>query len=193
MSKLLPFILLISLILSCSKSSDLPPKEQKIDEKFPISVVDGRGLSKISAVIKTVHGNVTFKFYSQKAPHTVTRLVTLINQGFYDGLTFHKVIPNYIIQTGDPSGTGNGGSGVKLKAEFNDIQHIEGTVAMARDHSNPDSADSQFYIALSRLPHLDAKYTVIGQVVEGLNNLYKITSQDKIISLTIKDVSKDAP
>ena len=115
---------------------------------------------------------------------TVTRIMQLVKQGFYNGLSFHRVIPNFVIQTGDPSGTGTGGSGQKIKAEFNDIQHIKGTVAMARS-SNPDSADSQFYVALSALSHLDRKFTVFGQVTDGLEVLGKITKGDKIISVTL--------
>lgn len=148
--------------------------------------VDSNQLSYLSAIIKTVYGNIVFKFYPQKAPNTVTRIIKLIQDGIYDNLTFHRVIPNYIIQTGDPTNTGNGGTGIKIKAEFNNIQHIKGTIAMARVENNIDSADSQFYIALTTLPHLDGKYTVIGQVIEGLEILSKITQGDKVLSISIK-------
>lgn len=144
--------------------------------------VTKNGLSQESIVIKTVHGNITFKLYPKKAPNTVTRVIKLVNDGFYDGLKFHRVVPNFVIQTGDPTESGRGGSGKKLKAEFNDAQHIKGTVAMART-DDPDSADSQFYIALNTLPHLDGKYTVFGQVVDGLNVLNKIKQGDIIISM----------
>ena len=129
---------------------------------------------------------LSFKFYPTKAPNTVNRIVELIKSGFYDGLTFHRVVPNFVAQGGDPTGTGTGGSGKKLKAEFNDIQHIRGTVAMARA-SEPDSADSQFYLALTTLPHLDGNYTVFGQVVEGLELLDKIKVGDKMLSVVVED------
>lgn len=147
--------------------------------------VDSSGLSKTKAILKTVHGNIVFKFYPTKAPNTVTRIMQLINSGFYDGLVFHRVVPNFVIQGGDPTATGTGGSGQRLKAEFNDIQHIKGAVAMARAQDK-DSADSQFYIALTNLPHLDGNYTVFGQVVEGLEVLEKIQQGDKILSISLE-------
>lgn len=170
-------------------------KEEKKIEKTPTKAVDSikasdlkldkNGLSQESIIIKTVRGNIEFKLYPKKAPNTVTRIIELVNQGFYDGIKFHRVVPNFVIQAGDPTGTGTSGSGKNLKAEFNDIQHIKGTVAMARTR-DPDSADSQFYIALTTLPHLDGKYTVFGQVVEGLDVISKIQQNDVIISMVFK-------
>ena len=146
--------------------------------------VDDQGLSRMEAVLQTVHGPLEIRFYLQKAPKTVARITELIRSKFYDGLIFHRVIPNFVVQGGDPSGTGTGGSGQTLSAEFNDIPHIKGTMAMART-SDTDSADSQFYIALSRLKHLDGKYTVFAQVTEGLEVIDKIRKGDKIISFKI--------
>ena len=150
-------------------------------------MVDSAGLSKTKVIIKTAHGNIAFKFYPKDAPNTSTRIAHLIKKGFYDGITFHRVIKNFVAQAGDPTGTGTSGSGVKLKAEFNSKQHIRGTVAMARAGNDVDSADSQFYIALSTLPHLNGKYTVFGQVVEGDDILDKITKGDKILSMVMSD------
>ena len=90
-------------------------------------------------------------------------------------------------QAGDPTGLGSGGTGARLKSEFNDVQHIRGTLAMARDNNDKDSADSQFYIALSTLPHLDGKYTVFAQVVEGLDLLSRIQQGDKILTFSLAD------
>ena len=147
---------------------------------------DSNALSKTNVVIKTVHGDIIFKFYPQKAPNTVKRISELIKQKFYDGLIFHRVVPGFVIQGGDPEGTGRGGSGKNLKAEFSDIKHVQGTVAMARA-SDPDSADSQFYIALGTIPHLDNQYTVFGQVTTGLELLGKISQGDAIVSMTLVD------
>ncbi|MCO4792957.1 MAG: peptidylprolyl isomerase [Bacteriovoracaceae bacterium] len=192
--KNLKFTLLISLIFtsllgisSCNKqneTSNAPGQGVKgaVTESM---TVDSSGLSKSKAILKTVHGNIVFKFYPNKAPNTVTRISELIKSGFYDGISFHRVVPNFVIQGGDPTATGTGGSGQKLKAEFNDIQHIKGTVAMARSQSK-DSADSQFYIALTNLPHLDGSYTVFGQVVEGLEILEKVQQGDKMLSLSLE-------
>lgn len=142
------------------------------------------GLSTTSATIKTVHGDIVFRFYTKAAPQTSARIMQLIQQKFYDGLVFHRAIPNFIIQTGDPTGTGNGGSGVKLKAEFNELQHIKGTIGMARG-MDKNSADSQFYICLTTLSHLDGKNTVFGQVVDGLDVLPKLSKGDRVISITL--------
>jgi cyclophilin family peptidyl-prolyl cis-trans isomerase len=141
--------------------------------------VDAAGLSRSTVVISTQRGIIKFKFYSVDAPVTVKRFVSLIQSGFYNGLTFHSVKPDFVVQGGDPLGTGRGGSGVKLKAELNSRHHLEGTVAMART-SDPNSADSQFYIALRPLPQLDNSYTVIGQVIEGLDVVHKIQPGDKM-------------
>ena len=146
--------------------------------------VDDKGLSKITAVIKTERGDIKFKFYADKAPVTSRRIAELIQKGFYNGLKFHRVVPDFVIQGGDPLGNGTGGSGQKLKAEFNDLPHVKGTVAMARAQ-DPDSADSQFYISLGRHAFLDGKYTVFGHVVEGMDNITKIQKDDAMNTVSI--------
>jgi cyclophilin family peptidyl-prolyl cis-trans isomerase len=107
-----------------------------------------------------------------------------VRSGFYDGLRFHRVIPGFVVQGGDPSGNGTGGSGRKLKAEFNGRHHVEGTVAMARAQ-DPDSADSQFYFCLGTYPHLDRSYTIFGQVVEGMDVAKKLRIGDVIRTMRL--------
>lgn len=182
MKCVLTIIFVLFAMLSCDFGNN-NVKEVSSAEQMQ---VDSAGLSKTSAVLQTIHGNIRIKFYPQKAPTTVTRIIALINEGFYNGLTFHRVEPNYVIQTGDPTGSGMGGTGKKLPAEFNDIPHIKGTVAMART-LDPNSADSQFYITLSKQEHLDNQYTVFGQVIDGLDVLNKIRKDDKIINFVITD------
>ena len=182
-------VLLSLLFFSCWKSGVSDTKKIEISEErkkitAPDLETDKNGLSLTEATLKTVHGDIVFRFYPQHAPQTVARIIELIQQEFYNGLTFHRVVPNFVIQGGDPDGTGMGGSGQKLKAEFNELQHIKGTVAMARAQ-DPDSADSQFYIALATLPHLDRNYTIFGQVIRGLDILTKVSQGDKILSLTL--------
>lgn len=140
----------------------------------------------MNAVLTTEYGPITFKFYPEDAPKTVERITALIAEGFYDGLTFHRVIPGFVAQGGDPKGNGTGGTGVKIKAEFNKQKHLNGTLAMARS-SDPNSADCQFYICLGAQPHLDNQYTVFGQVTEGLDLINKIKVGDSIISFTLKE------
>ena len=176
-------------LISCNKvdKNKLIPLENNKEKSITAAdlTIDKSGQSKSTVLIKTVHGNISFKFYPKKAPNTVTRIIKLIQNGFYDGLTFHRVIPNFVIQTGDPQATGAGGTGIKVKAEFNNLQHIKGSLAMARHSNDVDSADSQFYIALTTLPHLDNQYTIFGQVIEGLELLKKVQKGDKILSMSL--------
>jgi peptidylprolyl isomerase/peptidyl-prolyl cis-trans isomerase B (cyclophilin B) len=138
------------------------------------------------AVLKTNKGVIVFKFFPEDAPNTVENFKTLVQDGFYDGLTFHRVVPDFVIQGGDPEGTGEGGPGYTIKDEFNARPHLEGTVAMARSPA-PNSAGSQFYICLDALPQLDGKYTVFGQVIEGLEVVHKIKVGDKMDSISIEE------
>ncbi len=156
--------------------------------RSPDLTVNERGLSNATVAMTTVKGTIKFKFYPKDAPTTVARIIQLINQdpkGFYNGLVFHRVVPGFVIQGGDPLGTGVGGSGQKLRAEFNRRPHIEGTVAMARA-GDPDSADSQFYISLGTHPHLDNNYTVFGQVIEGMDVAKAIAVGDAIVNMRIE-------
>lgn len=114
-----------------------------------------------------IYGRVVIEMLPEVAPNHVARIKELTRKGFYDGVKFHRVIPGFMAQTGDPTGTGMGGSGQKLKAEFNDTPHERGTVSMARA-MNPDSADSQFFICFDNANFLDKQYTVWGRVTSGM-------------------------
>lgn len=129
-------------------------------------------------VIELESGKVYVELYPEKAPEHVKRITELASEGFYDGIVFHRVIPGFMAQTGDPTGTGMGGSDKPdLKAEFNDVKHVRGTASMARSQ-NPNSANSQFFICFEPAPHLDGQYTVWGQVIEGMDNIDKIKKGD---------------
>lgn len=119
-------------------------------------------------------GPVIIEMFPDKAPNHVARFKELSRQGFYDGVVFHRVIEGFMAQTGDPTGTGAGGSGQNIAAEFNDVSHERGTVSTARS-GHPDSADSQFFIVFDRAPHLDGQYTVFGRVVAGMDYIDAIT------------------
>jgi len=119
-------------------------------------------------------GAVKIKLRPDLAPNHVERVKTLAGQGFYDGVVFHRVIPGFMAQSGDPTGTGMGGSDLPdLKAEFSSHKHTRGTVSAARSQ-NPNSANSQFYICFDDAPWLDRQYSVWGEVVEGMDNVDKI-------------------
>ena len=129
-------------------------------------------------------GQIRVEFYAEDAPRTVENFVTLAKKGFYDGLTFHRVVPGFVVQGGDPRGTGTGGPGYTIKAEFNKRKHVRGTLAMARAQ-DPDSAGSQFYITFGPQPRLDGSYTVFGQVISGMEHVDNIQIGDKMKSVKI--------
>ena len=134
-------------------------------------------------------GEIRVELYPEDAPKTVDSFVTLAKKGFYDGLTFHRVEPGFVVQGGDPKGDGTGGPGYKIKAEFNKQQHDRGVVAMARSQ-DPDSAGSQFYITLAPAHFLDGKYTVFGKVISGMNIVDNIKKGDKMKSVKIVEVAE---
>jgi peptidylprolyl isomerase len=142
-------------------------------------------------VLETTKGNVTIAMRPDLAPNHVARIKELVREGFYDGIVFHRVIDGFMAQTGCPQGTGTGGSGKKLKAEFNKEKHVRGTVSMARAAS-PDSGDSQFFICFADAPFLNGQYTVWGTVTDGMGNVDKIKrgepviNPDKILKAQIK-------
>jgi peptidyl-prolyl cis-trans isomerase B (cyclophilin B) len=143
------------------------------------------------AIIKLAKGGeIVIKFYPQDAPLSVANFIKLAKKGFYDGLTFHRVVPGFVAQGGDPNGDGSGGPGYTIKGEFsengvnNPQTHVKGAVAMARTN-DPDSAGSQFYICLDAQPSLDGKYAVFGQVVKGMDLVDQIQVGDKMEKVTI--------
>ncbi|MBM3571415.1 MAG: peptidylprolyl isomerase [Alphaproteobacteria bacterium] len=119
------------------------------------------------------HGRVVIETKPDIAPKHVARIKELVKKGFYDGVVFHRVIPGFMAQGGDPTGTGTGGSGQKIPAEFSSTKHVRGTVSMARAN-DPNSADSQFFICFADAAYLDGKYTVWGQVTQGMEFVDKI-------------------
>ncbi len=141
-------------------------------------------------VMETSQGPVVIEMRPDLAPSHVSRIKELVRDGFYDGIVFHRVIEGFMAQTGCPQGTGTGGSGKKLKAEFSSEKHKRGTVSMARA-MDPNSGDSQFFICFADAPWLDGQYTVWGQVVEGMENVDKIKrgepvrDPDTIVSLKV--------
>jgi cyclophilin family peptidyl-prolyl cis-trans isomerase len=141
-------------------------------------------------ILDTTRGPVKIAMRPDLAPGHCARIKELARKGFYDGVVFHRVIDGFMAQTGDPTGSGMGGSGQKLKAEFSKEPHSRGAVSMARAQ-NPDSGDSQFFICFDDANFLDGKYTVWGRVIEGMENVDKVTrgeppaKPDKIVSMKV--------
>lgn len=132
------------------------------------------------------YGRVVIEMLPEVAPNHVKRIKELTREGFYDGLKFHRVIDGFMAQTGDPFGNGTGGSGTKLKAEFNSTPHVRGTVSMARAQ-NPDSADSQFFICFDDARFLDGQYTVWGKVISGMEYVDMIKKGDERMNGTVNN------
>jgi peptidylprolyl isomerase len=130
-----------------------------------------------AATLETNNGLIGVDLFDEDAPKTVENFRKLAADGFYDGVVFHRVIDGFMAQGGDPTGTGSGGSGVKLPAEFSKEPFVRGTVGMARA-ANPDSADSQFFICFAPASFLNGQYTVFGQVVSGMEYVDKIKKGD---------------
>lgn len=177
-------------------ADDGDPANAYEEDTMHVSTVEVTGTER--AVMVTSKGTVTLEFYPEDAPNHVASFIELADAGFYNGIKFHRVIPGFVAQGGDPitrdltpeqvvagaPGVGTGGPGWQQKAEFNSRKHETGTLAMARSQ-HPDSAGSQFYICLAPQPSLDGQYTVFGKVVEGMEVVTALTVGDTIESVTI--------
>ncbi|MEM1240502.1 MAG: peptidylprolyl isomerase [Cyanobacteria bacterium P01_H01_bin.26] len=136
------------------------------------------------AIMETEKGTINIDFFDSDAPKTVENFVKLSKDGFYDGLNFHRVIPNFMIQGGCPKGTGTGGPGYQIKCEINPNKHEAGSLSMA--HAGRDTGGSQFFICHSAQPHLDGVHTVFGKTTD-MDVVNAIRGGDKIVSVTIQD------
>ncbi len=146
-------------------------------------------LDSVEAVMVTTKGELLLEFYPDKAPLTVENFVKLSLQGFYNGKTFHRVVPGFMIQGGCPKGDGTGGPGYEIPAEFNDLHHGRGVISMARS-SDPDSAGSQFFIMHGDVPRLDWQYTGFGKLVDGFDVLDAIAGVETVNQLYSEEKSR---
>ncbi len=179
---ILPFALLVLAVLSLTDNSNafFENGRYRTFNKQEIQTME-----QTTATIETKFGEITLKFFPEVAPNHVNSFIELAKDGFYDGTTFHRIVPGFVIQGGDPntksddkSRHGMGGPGFTLKAEFSKLPHKRGSLSMARA-ANPDSAGSQFFICVADAPFLDGEYTIFGEVVEGMDVVDKIVSQPK--------------
>lgn len=137
------------------------------------------------ATMETEKGNIVLELFDEAAPNTVANFCELAQKGFYDGLTFHRVIPGFVIQGGCPRGDGTGGPGYTIKCEINAHKHVRGALSMA--HAGRDTGGSQFFICHDAFPHLDGVHTVFGQVSEGLNIVDQIKPGDRMLKVIVED------
>jgi len=174
--KITVLIGILFLISSCSPNID------KINE-----LKDAKGGNMKYVIIETDKGTIKAELFTEKAPITTKNFIDLANSGFYDGLTFHRVEPNFVIQGGDPNGDGTGGSGKNIDLEIvPELKHVEGALAMARSQ-DPNSASSQFYFTLAPSHFLDGNYAVFGKAVEGMDVIKQIQVGDKMNKVSISD------
>jgi peptidyl-prolyl cis-trans isomerase B (cyclophilin B) len=171
------FVLIFTLLLTLSAFAEMKNNTFTKEEI--------KKMAETRAVIETKFGNIELRFFPEVAPNHVDNFIELAKKGFYDGTTFHRVIPGFMIQGGDPNSKdpdrarhGMGGPGYTIKAEFNEKRHKRGTLSMARS-ANPDSAGSQFFICVADAFFLDRQYTVFGEVVSGMEVADKIVNQTK--------------
>jgi len=156
------FILIVAVaLIGCGGDEKKAEKDEKAPQARP------------RVNMETSLGTIVLELFPDAARNHVSNFLDLVNKGFYNGLIFHRVIPGFVIQGGDPNGDGSGNAGYLIEAEFNNLPHLPGTLAMARG-PGPNSASCQFYICLAQLPDLDGKYTVFGQTVEGMDVVNKI-------------------
>lgn len=153
------------------------------DLKFP-GVLPADQIENKKAVIETDNGTIEFELYADRAPKTVSNFIYLAEKGYYDGLTFHRVVSDFVIQGGDPIGTGSGGPGYQFPDEPVVGEYLAGTVAMA--NSGPDTNGSQFFICLTDQSTLSKTYNLFGQVTSGMDVVSKIAVGDKMTSVKIE-------
>ena len=178
MKKAVLVLMILSLGILCASAAFAQQPKKFTPEEI-------KKMSETKAIIETKFGSITLKFFPDVAPGHVKNFIDLAKKGFYDGTTFHRVIPGFMIQGGDPNSKnpdkrmhGTGGPGYTIKAEFNDRPHKRGTLSMARAAS-PDSAGSQFFICVKDSSFLDRQYTVFGEVASGIEIVDKIVSQPR--------------
>jgi len=165
--------------------TNIPKTEgTKMENQFP-GVLSSDKIQNKKAVVETSKGKIEFELYADKAPKTVSNFVYLAEKGFYNGLTFHRVVPGFVIQGGDPTGTGSGGPGYKFEDETVQGDYKAGTVAMA--NSGPNTNGSQFFICIEDQPTLPKQYNLFGQVTSGMDIVKNIAVGDKIISIKIEN------
>ena len=176
-------VILLLILAGCGTSGQDSTSSGKSTESTK-SVVPASAENPVVTITMEDESIIELELYYDKAPNTVNNFIALVEKGFYNGLTFHRVIPDFMIQGGDPNGNGTGDPGYAIKGEFsgngveNDLKHERGIVSMARSQM-PDSAGSQFFIMVADSPNLDGQYAAFGKVISGMNVVDKIVSVER--------------
>ena len=178
-------VLVALLLASCGGQAPEPspaPEPKTYSAPPPMTIDTSK---QYTATIETEKGELVLELFASDVPVTVNNFVFLARDGFYNGITFHRVIPGFMAQGGDPTGTGTGTPGYSFADEFTEHTHITGALSMA--NSGPNTNGCQFFITYTPQPHLDGKHTVFGQLIEGTDVLEKIEQGDTIIRITIEE------
>ncbi len=193
---LMPLIIItVFLLLTGCKKTKSEIKEDLLNINYNSNgnVVDLKQYSTenpVAALYIEKYGTIVIELYPEYAPNTVNNFISLIKSGFYDNNTLHRLVKGFVLQGGDPTGTGMGGPDYTIKGEFskngvnNELKHKKGTVSMARTANSYDSAGSQFFIMLDEATHLDGEYAAFGKVIDGWNNIEKIISNEQVADNT---------
>ena len=181
LSRIAGIILLLVALLSAS-CAGAAPKRKTYSAPPPMTIDTSK---QYTATIETGKGNLVLELFASDVPLTVNNFVFLAREGFYNGTTFHRVMPGFMVQGGDPTGTGTGTPGYSFADEFTEHTHVAGALSMA--NSGPNTNGCQFFITYSPQHHLDGKHSVFGQLIEGMDNLEKIEQGDTIIRITIEE------
>lgn len=183
-------IILILLVSGCTKEEKIQENLLNINykiEKNETKLTQYETKNPVVALYIEKYGSVVIELYPDIAPNTVNNFIYLVKKGFYNNNTFHRLVPGFVLQGGDPTGNGHGGPGYQIKGEFtdnnfdNELKHTKGIVSMARNNYSNDTAGSQFFIMLDEAEHLDGYYAAFGKVIDGWENIEKIV-QNEIVS-----------
>jgi peptidyl-prolyl cis-trans isomerase B (cyclophilin B) len=183
MASLAAYLLVLVLIIAAPMGYRAWRKRMALKTFEPLP----EGAKPVVSIALENGGVIKVELYPADAPNHCAAFVDLVKKGYYDGLSFHRVVPGFVVQGGCPKGNGSGGPGYTLKAEFNEKPHLTGTLAMART-PDPDSAGSQFYLCLAPQPFLDRQYTVFGQTLEGMELVSGVRQGDKMVKVTVEGV-----
>jgi cyclophilin family peptidyl-prolyl cis-trans isomerase len=188
--RILVMVISLLLVAGCASSATNTETTNKVEPQTstpsPVEAGDEKMAGNPTAVIVTNKGEIRFELFEKRAPVTVANFIALAESGFYDGLTFHRYEPGFVIQGGDPNGDGTGGSDKTIPLEIHpELRHVEGAVGMARSQ-DPNSASSQFYITLAPTPFLDGNYAVFGRVTEGMDVVKALRAGDRMEKVTIE-------
>ena len=182
MNRTIVIVLVVCILVAVGLGvGDYMAKKKKKKAQAPVTT----GNPKVQ--FETTQGNFTVELYSD-VPISTKNFMGLVSSGFYNGLTFHRYVPGFVIQGGDPTGTGSGGSGKTIPLEITAHKHEKGALGMART-MDPNSATSQFYICLESAPNLDGGYTVFGRVLDGMDNVLKLRQGDKMTKVSLVEDS----